>query len=315
VGTGPRGASPRRAARWFLPSVVLTTIGAGLVGVPSALHAHGSAPDQTARASRGDARPADPLTGSWIVPRQPESGGGAAWTPSAPLPAVAATGERVDVVLSPHPDDETLSLGVWIANAVGRGDRVIVVSLTDGRTTGAVTKLSARLGHAVSRDEIAVARTLETRDAAAQLGVRPGDVYLAHLDGAGAGGTRATEGEVADVIAVFAARYPTATFATMSWAAERHPDHLSAGLALRAASAEGTVARAVFAISRLWWALPSPRAGDVLPVDPSARRRVLRAARAYDRWDPPVHRLAVGWTSVRPQFAALLADPRDRVHG
>jgi hypothetical protein len=53
---------------------------------------------------------------------------------------------------------------------------------------------------------------------------------------------------------------------------------------------------------------------DVLPVSATARRRVLLAAAAYNRWDPADHRLAVGWTSVHPQFTALLADPRDRVH-
>ena len=101
----------------------------------------------------------------------------------------------------------------------------------------------------------------------------------------------------------------------MSWTAERHPDHLGAGLALHAAARDGTVRRAVFAVSRLWWSLPSPPTSEVLPVDGSARRRVLQAADAYDRWDPADHRLAIGWTSVRSQFTALLADPRDRVHG
>lgn len=241
----------------------------------------------------------------------------AAWTPPTPLPDAGAAGRHVDIVLSPHPDDETLSLGVWIANATARGDRVIVVSLTDGRSTGAITKISNRLGRKVTRDEIATARQHEVQEAVTRLGVRPGDLYAAHLDDDHSpGGTRITQAEALDVIKAFAARFPSATFASMSWIAERHPDHLGAGLALHQAEQQGIVTGAVFAVSRLWWSLPSPApaAHDVLPVNAGARRRVLLAASAYDRWDPVHRRLAVGSTSVHQQFTALLTDQRDRVH-
>jgi LmbE family N-acetylglucosaminyl deacetylase len=255
------------------------------------------------------------------LPGSPPSAAAAAdtppvWTPPAELPAPSTGSQRIDIVLSPHPDDETLSLGVWVANAVAQGDRVIVVCLTDGRSTGAITQVSQRLRRPVSRDEIAAARIRELRAATAQLGIGAGDVYLAGLDAEqGPGGTRVTEPEALAVIETFAGRFPAATFATMSWAAEQHPDHLGAGYALQEAAARGLVQHAVFAVSRLWWALPSPAASVVLPLNATVRRRVELAGRAYDVWDPADQRLAIGWTSVHQQFVALLADPRDRIHG
>jgi len=142
---------------------------------------------------------------------------GVMWAPPTPLPAVSATDRHVLIVLSPHPDDETLSLGVWIADTAARGDRVIVVSLTDGRSTGAIAAVSARIGHDLTRDDIADARIRELQQAARQLGVAPADVYRAKLDGEGTpGGSRVTVDEASAVVRDFGARFPQATFSTMS---------------------------------------------------------------------------------------------------
>jgi LmbE family N-acetylglucosaminyl deacetylase len=245
-------------------------------------------------------------------------GTGLAWAPVEPLPTAAAPQQSdrpVDIVLSPHPDDETLSLGVWIANRVQRGDRVIVVALTDGRATGAATAIARRLGRVVDRDQIAVARMREMRSAAAALGVSPTDVYPAHLDtDTSPGGSRATVPEVAAVVSAFAERFPQAEFSTMSYLAEHHKDHLNAGHALLDAWQSGQVSRVEFAVSRLYWNQPLPGEHDELPVSAEARARVIAAARAYELWDPSHGRLSVGWFSVRPQFEALVADPVDRLH-
>jgi LmbE family N-acetylglucosaminyl deacetylase len=221
----------------------------------------------------------------------------------------------VSIVLSPHPDDETLSLGVWTANATARGDRVIVVCLTDGRTTGAIRTVSARLGRTLTRDEIGAARIVEMRSAVAALGVDPQDVFLAHLDrDASYGGTLLTQPEAYAVIQAFAPRFPTATYATMSYTAERHPDHLAAGRALWHAVQNGTVRSAVFAVSRLWWQLPSPPVTPVSPLSVLSSDRVLAAGREYDVWAPALDRYAVGWASVHNQFLALMSDPVDHLH-
>ena len=250
-----------------------------------------------------------------------------AWRPVDPLPAAEPAGTRhVDVFYTPHPDDETLSMGVLIAAAVGRGDRVIVVSLTDGRTTGAVTAIDSQLAAErrhrpgtppalLTEDEVAAARIGELRRATADLGVAAGDVFLAHLDGGGTdGGGVVTVAEAAAVIRAFAARYPGATHVTMSDAAERQQDHLDAGVALRQLLDVGIVTAAQWTVSRLWWQLPVPRWSWALPT-PADRSRVRRAALEYELWNPADGEYAVGFHSVRWQFAALAEDVRDRVHG
>lgn len=236
------------------------------------------------------------------------------WTPSEPLPA-ASTSSEVLVLLSPHPDDETLSMGVLAANAVQQRHRVVVACLTDGRATGATEQIAKRLGRPFTRDDVAAARIGELRRAAAQLGVAADDVVLAHLDGDGTqDGSRLTQAEAAGVIAVLAQRFPNATYVTMSYAAERHPDHLDAGRALWQAVQDGVVRSARFAVSRLWLDLPAPGRTAVLPATAAAGRRVRDAGLAYSRWDPAHHEYAVGWTSVHEQFVALEGDPRDHVH-
>jgi LmbE family N-acetylglucosaminyl deacetylase len=283
----------------------------------------GTDPEQVIDEGEGLHREANPATAAPAVDAAGHAVSGAvpggdvpaAWTPPTALPAPAVGSRHVNVVLSPHPDDETLSLGVWTADALLRGDRVILVALTDGRGTGALPALETRLGHALTRDQIGTARIAELRSAATALGIAPSDVYLAHLDAAtSTGETRLTVAEAGAVIRAFAARFPGATFATMSWTAERHPDHRAAGYALWQAQTAGTVHSSVFAVSRLWWSLPSPLAQAVHPTSAEARRRVIAAAAAYGLWDPQHQRYAVGWTSVHSQFVALLGDLRDRIH-
>ncbi len=276
---------------------------------------HPSGSDEHLTSAPGDEGPGaggqDPAGTATLGPD-----GRLAWTPATPLPAAEPAGGRpVVVVLSPHPDDETLSLGVWAANAAARGDRVVVVGLTDGRSTGAITPLARRLGRAVTRDEIGAARERELRAAVERLGVARDDLYLPHLDGdATVGGSRLTVSEAYAVIEAFARQFPAATFATMSYAAEHHPDHLDLGRALWLAQRARVVRRAEFAISRLWWAMPSPPTREVLPESLAVRDRVLAAAREYGVWDPAAGRYAIGHTSVERQFADLLKDPRSLVH-
>lgn len=45
---------------------------------------------------------------------------------------------RTTVVYAPHPDDEVLRLSSYISFAASRGDRLILVSVTDGGATGLV---------------------------------------------------------------------------------------------------------------------------------------------------------------------------------
>jgi len=258
------------------------------------------------------------------------------WHSAQPLPAQGGH-RHVDVFYTPHPDDETLSMAVLITAAIRRGDRVLVVGLTDGRTTGAIRAINAELAaehrHTatvaaasgavsqrvniparLSQDQIGVARDAELRRAVTDLGLSPKDLVLAHLDAPGSDrGALVTVSEAAQVIRTFAARYPGATHVTMSDIAEHQQDHLDAGVALHQLLAAGTVTSARWTVSRLWWRLPSPAGTWALPT-PSDRDRIRRAAQEYLTWDPAAGKYAVGFYSVRWQFAALARDVRDRVH-
>jgi LmbE family N-acetylglucosaminyl deacetylase len=265
------------------------------------------------------------------------------WHPASALPVPESRGRRVDVFYTPHPDDETLSMGVMIDAAVRRGDRVIVVSLTDGRTTGAANAINVRLAQlrvagavrtstpsaegtaaqpgglsaplALSASQIAAARVGELRRAAADLGIAAQDVFLAHLDAPDSdGGELLTVVEATAVMRAFAAQFPAARHVTMSNVVERQLDHLAAGTSLRQLADAGVIASAAWTVSRLWWQQAGPPWTWVLPDD-TGRATVRRAAKEYLTWDPTHGEYAVGFYSVRNQFAALLADTRDRVHG
>ncbi len=81
------------------------------------------------------------------------------------------------VIVSPHPDDETLSSGGLIARQRGRGISVIVVAVTDGE--GAYPGDPA--------DELAATRRNEQLRALRRLGVAAGDVYRLEVPDGGVG--------------------------------------------------------------------------------------------------------------------------------
>lgn len=233
------------------------------------------------------------------------------WEPTTPLPHRSPAARGMLVVYTPHPDDETLSMGALISNAVQAHEQVIIVALTDGRTTRADDKGAQQLGQA----QVAAARDLELKRAAAALGVPSDDVVFAHMDAPSSGcGPVLTVHEAEAVMRTVSAHYPGALDVTMSFTAERNQDHLDAGYALEQLNATRVIAHAAWTVSRLWWQLPTPSWSWVLPVDPAARASVIHAARQYDVLEPHDGQYAIGWTSVPEQFHALMLDIRNKLH-
>ncbi|MGN6332341.1 MAG: PIG-L deacetylase family protein [Motilibacteraceae bacterium] len=362
---------PRRALAVLVSGALVVTVGILVAGGSTWLAGRGLGdrfhPVRRAAAALGPARrllaggperraaALSPLVapGRGLTSRPDEGTRGWQWRPLGALPPSGPRTRPTLVVLSPHPDDETLSMGVLLAEAEQRGVRCVLVVMTDGWTTSAFSREAQRwdgwaaqhpvgaigvlrhldpaavppmAGHGaqagiqhapgLTRQVLALARTEETRAAAERLGVAAGDVVLAHLDAPDSdGGPRTTVAEAESVIRVMARRFPGATFVTMSYSAERQPDHLDDGVALERLAAAGVVRRALFTVSRLWWGLPSPTARWLVPGDLAVRSRVLAAAASYQEWEPADLRLGVGWASVRQQFEAMLHDVRDRLHG
>lgn len=219
------------------------------------------------------------------------------------------------VFYSPHPDDETLSMGSAIVDAIETGTRLHVVLMSHGISAGAFDRVNNRLvwdgRPPVSREEFGLARVREFRDACGALGIPAGNVHVEHLDGG------YTPASAAALMARYAAAYPTAMHATMSWT-DHLGEHAYCGAALRGLAQRKAVADAVWCISRLYWTDPGLRGAldpQILePRGPATVAKVRTAADRYALWRPDDGRYAVGMASVGDQFHRLRGDVRVLFH-
>ena len=188
--------------------------------------------------------------------------------------AEAATG-RTTVVYSPHPDDDVLRLSAYINFAADRGDRMILVAVTDGGASGVRTKLGFTVPQfeAVRRAEQAAAWSYLTRG--------KGEIIRLSLPDGGVTGApitaiaRSLEG-------------PGVEHYVAANAADYHRDHQATVSAVKNAGlATARAARPVGATDGSLYTVPSSRLWDV-----------ARASAAYRE---------VGWVSVSSSFADLAA--------
>lgn len=199
------------------------------------------------------------------------------------------------VLYSPHPDDETLSMGLAMVTFVASGYDVHLVSMTRGGSGGPLGSFNGsnpcnwadhpythnpdREGYtALDNTSLAAARLLEARNALGAMstvtpstGVTLGTVT--HHEGGlpdGFGTTSPTA--VADaqaVIAGFVTEFPNTFHYSMS-PTDDHPDHAACGQALRNLKAsDSSLANARFFVSRLYWATSQPN--GQYPADVAAQ--------------------------------------------
>jgi len=195
------------------------------------------------------------------------------------------------VLYAPHPDDETLSMGLPVVHWLAAGWDVHLVSVSRGGVSSASVKLDgsapcgmpshlythhpAQEGYPVdlTADQIGEARLKETRTAlgaatriAPNSGVaQVGNVY--HYEGnlpTNWGGPTVGQPPTAEgiaqaqaVIETYVNQYPDAAHHTMS-PTDDHPDHAACGQALRNLKNSPTysaqLADSMFFVSRLYWA-------------------------------------------------------------
>lgn len=243
---------------------------------------------------------------------------------TAPLPPA--------LFVAAHPDDETLAMGVAIAEHVTAGRDTHVLLLTDGGTTSAraaingttvspwwgVTHDPAAEGYtALSEADCAAARIREAGNAIRAL-ASPGTatVHRALLqDGA------YTQGEVETAIVAVAdliAPGAPVHVKTHTWLVDNHPDHLAAGLAAKALNlAQPTRFPAIrYYVLSTYFA--DPRLAQVsdtfdYPTGATITAKVRNACKAYGAWAPP-ETYAVGQHSVSGLFTTLTGNPRSLVH-
>ena len=198
------------------------------------------------------------------------------------------TGGAPLVVLSPHPDDESLGFGGLIARARARGDRVEVAILTDG--TGSHPGSAS---HPPSR--LKSLREAETLRALSELGV--GAEHVTFLEAIDTKAPR--EGPEFDALASRIEqliRSSGAETLLTTWEHDPHCDHEAAALIAKAA-AKATGVRLMFA--PVWgWTLPRDTA---LPE--------YRAIRLHVREFLPAKRRAIA--AHVSQMTALIDDTPD----
>lgn len=241
----------------------------------------------------------------------------------------------------PHPDDETLSMGLAMVHYLAAGWDVHLVSMTRGEAGGPLGSFNGNnrcnwSNHPWKHDPaqegyepltpatLGEARLLEARSALGAAGtVTPntgvaatGRVY--HHEGGlpdGFGSTSPTA--VADaqaVISGFADQFPGAHHRTMS-PTDNHPDHAACGQALRnLKNANPVLSGAMFFVSRLYWDYsknPDVLAQPGLDWFPTTARysefcTVLRnrAVPCFSAWSPAAGSYAIGYHQVANQFAA-----------
>ena len=190
-------------------------------------------------------------------------------------PATEATNGRTTVVYAPHPDDDVLRLSAYINFAADRGDRMILVAVTDGGASGVRTKLGFTVPQfeAVRRAEQAAAWSYLTRGRGEiiRLGLPDGGVTGAPITAA----ARSLEG-------------PGVEHYVAANAADYHRDHQATVASVKNAGlATVRAARPVGATDGSLYTVPANRMWDV-----------ARASAAYRE---------AGWVSVPSSFSALAA--------
>lgn len=129
------------------------------------------------------------------------------------------------VFLSPHQDDESLTMGAAIREHVLAGRQVFVVLLTDGAGTGVCQEPPYNGDLQLCKAE----RDMEFSNAVVKMGAIPSIPDDRMADGT------LTGAYTAEIIKKWATEFPNASFKTMSEYDSIHPDHRAAGRGLYAA--------------------------------------------------------------------------------
>ena len=203
--------------------------------------------------------------------------------PAAASPAPAAVIPPINaqtslLVVSPHPDDETLCCAGVIRRVVAAGGRVSIVWLTSGDGSELDMLLIERQLriHPEKMRDLAGKRMREARAAAAILGVPPGhQFFLGYPDGG--------------LLALITDHFTTPYYAKFTAAASvPYPDTIAAGHPYTGESLEHDFARVLDRVRPTLVLAPSPqdahpdhRAAGIVTLQVLSRRRDLGAARFW----------------------------------
>jgi LmbE family N-acetylglucosaminyl deacetylase/SAM-dependent methyltransferase len=197
------------------------------------------------------------------------------------------------LVVSAHPDDETLGAGGLIANAARVGASVTVVVATDGEASHpqSTTRTPEQLA-VVRRVEVLAAVSVLAPDAEVRFLGRPDGALLDDVDALSNDVERYAVGQ---------------THVVSPWRGDRHPDHTACAIAAaRAATRKGELAHWQYPIWAWHWARPGTadlpwRAAARLELTPDDIRAKRAALRCHVSQHSPL--------SDAPGDEAILAPP------
>lgn len=216
--------------------------------------------------------------------------------------------------VSPHQDDEVLTLGAALVADLRQGRDVHVVLFTDGSATGARQLMSqgwtdqSGVRHRVqlTRKELVVARDREFFSACITLGVPPTNIHVFR----GPAG-RVVNGEATDEHARACVGWCVDTFGVASEPPELattspwdpSPEHAMLGRALAGAVAEGRLPTARYGYPQYQLAaLPADLELRPITLDAGGRHVLDRALGEYGVIDESLGRYQVGYVSVPHAF-------------
>lgn len=167
------------------------------------------------------------------------------------------------LVISPHPDDESIGCGGTLSKHVEDGDTVHVVFLTSGE----------KGGHGRSEPETIALREEEARSAAEVLGIQKIEFFRLP-DGA----VDVTPEAVTRLRGVLQSWQPNVVY--VPHRAEMHPDHRAAVLLLEAAFERDKQNRARILMYEVW--TPLQNMDEIVDITPysSLKRAAIRAYRS-----------------------------------
>lgn len=228
-----------------------------------------------------------------------------------------------------HPDDETLAMGVTIAEHVAAGQDVHVLWLSRGEASNARNRINGTTSSTwwgvthdpaaegfspLSVGQFGAARIAEGTNAVRCLG----EVTI-HEAGLSDGQMTQVQIETAivDVADVIAPGDPV-RLKTHTHTVDDHPDHLAAGAA---ALNLGDMQPGRFGDRRYYILSPywsDPRLSQVneswdLPASAEITARMVNACRSYGAWSPP-HTYAIGHHSTPSLWPPLMTQPRCLFH-
>ncbi len=195
------------------------------------------------------------------------------WLATDPFPALSIPPQTRVVIVSPHPDDESLALGALIA----AHDRCVLVAVTDGESSHPNSRI-------LRPAELAERRRAERREALARLGRADLPRTLLGLrDGAVA--AHRLRDQLIDLL-----RPGDVCLAT--WRLDGHPDHEAVGRAAAEAARCVGVPLWEYPVWTWHWALPAD------PRVPWHRARALHLTESL--WSRKQHALEAFRTQIAP---------------